>query len=116
MKGSSMKSRRFCTNGGDSGAAARLMPIVYEELRRQARNYLFRERDSHTLQQTALVHEAYMRLVDQTRVDWKNRSHFYDMAATMMRRVLVDRARARASGRRGDGGMHLSMAVPRAER
>jgi RNA polymerase sigma-70 factor (ECF subfamily) len=96
-------------SGGDAGAAERLMPLVYDELRRQARNYLFRERGSHTLQPTALVHEAFLRLVDQTRVDWKNRSHFYGMAATMMRRVLVDHARARSAGKRGDGGVHLSV-------
>lgn len=93
---------------GDANAAERLMPLVYDELRRQARSYLFRERGSHTLQPTALVHEAYMRLVDQTRVDWKNRSHFFGTAATMMRRVLVDHARARATGKR-DGGVRLSL-------
>src|SRR5688500_19428032 len=86
---------------GDADAPARLMPFVYDELRRRARSYLARERISHTLQPTALVHEAYLRLVDQTRVNWQNRAHFFGLAANMMRRILVDHARARATGKRG---------------
>ena len=96
-------------NGGDDNAPARLMPFVYDELRRQARNYLSKERGSHTLQPTALVHEAYLRLVDQTRVNWQNRAHFYGMAANMMRRVLVDHARAHATEKRGGAAVRLSI-------
>ncbi|MBV9958072.1 MAG: sigma-70 family RNA polymerase sigma factor [Acidobacteria bacterium] len=93
---------------GDAEAPARLMPLVYDELRRLARSYLQRENRGHTLQPTALVHEAYLRLVDQTRVSWQNRAHFYGIAANMMRRVLVDHARRRASGKRGGSAVRLS--------
>src|SRR5215210_441165 len=86
---------------GDADAPACLMPLVYDELRRQARNYLARERGSHTLQPTALVHEAYLRLVDQTRVNWQNRAHFFGIAANMMRRILVDHARRHTADKRG---------------
>jgi RNA polymerase sigma factor (TIGR02999 family) len=86
---------------GDSAAPDKLMPLVYEELRRLARNHLARERGDHTLQATALVHEAYLRLVDDSRVDWKNRAHFYGMAARLMRRILVDHARAHNAAKRG---------------
>lgn len=94
---------------GDAGAAERLMPLVYDELRRLARNYLRRERADHTLQPTALVNEAYMKLVDQTRVSWQNRSHFYGIAAQVMRRILVDHARRHASEKRGGPGQRLSL-------
>ncbi len=94
---------------GDPEAPARLMPFVYDELRRQAANYLSKERGSHTLQPTALIHEAYLRLVDQTRVGWKNRAHFYGVAANMMRRVLVDHARAHAADKRGGAAIRLSI-------
>jgi RNA polymerase sigma-70 factor (ECF subfamily) len=94
---------------GDADAPARLMPLVYNELRRQARNYLARERGSHTLQPTALVHEAYLRLVDQTRISWQNRAHFFGIAANMMRRILVDHARAHASEKRGGAAVRLSL-------
>ena len=94
---------------GDADAPARLMPFVYDELRRRARSYLARERISHTLQPTALVHEAYLRLVDQTRVNWQNRAHFFGLAANMMRRILVDHARARATGKRGGEDVRLSI-------
>jgi RNA polymerase sigma factor (TIGR02999 family) len=94
---------------GDADAPARLMPLVYNELRRQARNYLARERGSHTLQPTALVHEAYLRLVDQTRISWQNRAHFFGIAANMMRRILVDHARAHASEKRGGAAVRLSI-------
>jgi RNA polymerase sigma factor (TIGR02999 family) len=90
-------------------ARARLMPHVYNELRRLAQTYLRRERPGHTLQPTALVHEAYMRLVDQSRVEWRSRSHFFSVASQMMRRVLIDYARARASEKRGGGGSRLSL-------
>jgi RNA polymerase sigma factor (TIGR02999 family) len=86
---------------GDSDAAERLMPLVYEELRRLARNYLQRERADHTLQATALVHEAYLRMVDDKNVTWKDRAHFYGIAARLMRRILVDHARAHNAAKRG---------------
>ena len=86
---------------GDSDAAEQLMPLVYEELRRLARDYLRRERGDHTLQPTALVHEAYIRLVDDSRVNWQSRAQFYGIAARLMRRILVDHARARNAAKRG---------------
>jgi RNA polymerase sigma factor (TIGR02999 family) len=86
---------------GDADAPARLMPIVYEELRRLARNYLQRERADHTLQATALVHEAYLRMVDEKSVSWKDRAHFYGIAARLMRQILVDHARAHNAAKRG---------------
>jgi RNA polymerase sigma-70 factor, ECF subfamily len=95
--------------GGDRGAPERLMPFVYDELRRLARSFLSRERAAHTLQPTALVHEAYLRLVEQTRVNWQNRAHFYGVAASMMRRVLIDHARAHATEKRGGSAIRLSI-------
>jgi RNA polymerase sigma factor (TIGR02999 family) len=86
---------------GDKDAAARLMPIVYEELRRRAAGYLRQERRDHTLQATALVHEAYIALVDQSRATWKDRSHFCTVAAQIMRRILVQHARSHSAGKRG---------------
>jgi RNA polymerase sigma factor (TIGR02999 family) len=86
---------------GDADAAARLMPLVYEELRRLARNYLQRERADHTLQATALVHEAYLRMVDEKSANWKDRAHFYGIAARLMRQILVDHARAHNAAKRG---------------
>jgi RNA polymerase sigma factor (TIGR02999 family) len=80
---------------GDQGARDRLMPLVYDELRRRAAAHLRRERREHTLQPTALVHEAYLRLVDQRRALWRNRAQFFAVASEIMRRILVDRARAR---------------------
>ncbi len=94
---------------GDADAPARLMPFVYDELRRQARVFLARERGGHTLQPTALVNEAYVRLVDQTRVNWQNRAHFYGIAASMMRRVLIDHARAHVAEKRGGAAICLSL-------
>jgi RNA polymerase sigma-70 factor (ECF subfamily) len=94
---------------GDQNAPERLMPYVYDELRRLARSFLARERDSHTLQPTALVHEAYVRLVDQRSVNWQNRAHFYGIAANMMRRVLIDHARAHATEKRGGAAVRLSL-------
>jgi RNA polymerase sigma factor (TIGR02999 family) len=96
-------------SGGDRNAPERLMPFVYDELRRLARAFLSKERGEHTLQPTALVHEAYLRLVDQTRANWQNRSHFYGIAASMMRRVLIDHARAHATGKRGGAAIRLSI-------
>jgi RNA polymerase sigma factor (TIGR02999 family) len=86
---------------GNHEAVDALLPLIYDELRSLAANYLRRERPDHTLQPTALVHEAYMRLVDQTRVNWQNRAHFFGVAAQMMRRILVDHARAHKAGKRG---------------
>src|SRR4029077_15494499 len=89
-------------SAGDQEAPARLMPLVYEELRRRAAQYLRRERPDHTLQATALVHEAYLNLVDQNRATWKNRAHFGSVAASLMRRILVQHARTHnAETRRG---------------
>jgi RNA polymerase sigma-70 factor, ECF subfamily len=96
-------------SGGDSEAPQRLMPFVYDELRRLARSFLARERGNHTLQPTALVNEAYLRLVDQTRVNWQNRTHFYGIASSMMRRVLIDHARAHATEKRGGAAIRLSI-------
>lgn len=86
-----------------------LLPLIYGELRSLAANYLRRERPEHTLQPTALVHEAYLRLVDQTQVTWQNRAHFFGMAAQMMRRILVDHARAHRAGKRGSGDRKVSL-------
>jgi RNA polymerase sigma factor (TIGR02999 family) len=86
---------------GDPGAAARLMPLVYEELRRRAAAYLRNERPDHTLQATALVHEAYLEMVDQKRANWRDRAHFAGVAAQLMRRILVEHARAHNADKRG---------------
>ena len=86
---------------GDREAARELMPLVYDELRQIARGYLQRERSDHTLQATGLVHEAYLRLVDQTQASWKNRAHFFGVAAKVMRRILVDHARRVRAEKRG---------------
>jgi RNA polymerase sigma factor (TIGR02999 family) len=94
---------------GDRHALDRLLPLVYAELRRIAARQLRRERDGHTLQPTALVHEAYVRLVDQRSVDWQNRAHFYGVAAQVMRRVLVDHARRQAARKRGDGAQRVPL-------
>jgi len=88
-------------NEGDAEAPARLMPLVYEELRRRAADCLRRERKDHTLQPTALVHEAYVKLVGQDRAQWKDRAHFCSVAAQLMRRILVKYAEARNAGKRG---------------
>lgn len=86
---------------GNADASDELMPLVYEELRLQASRYLRRERQGHTLQTTALIHEAYLKLVDQHEVNWQNRSHFFGIAAKAMKRILVDYARARNREKRG---------------
>jgi RNA polymerase sigma factor (TIGR02999 family) len=88
---------------GDGDALERLMPLVYAELRRMASRYLARERGGHTLQSTALVHEAYLKLVDQRRVGWQSRGHFFGLAAQLMRRILVDHARRARRLKRGSG-------------
>jgi RNA polymerase sigma-70 factor, ECF subfamily len=89
---------------GDREALEELTPLVYRELKRLAESYLRRERPGHTLQPTALAHEAYIKLIDQQSVRWRNRSHFFGIAAQAMRRILVDHARARLAGKRGAGG------------
>jgi RNA polymerase sigma factor (TIGR02999 family) len=86
---------------GDDSALQRLIPLVYDELRRLARQCMRRERDGHTLQTTALVNEAYLRLVNSSRVKWHDRAHFFAIAAQLMRRVLVDEARKRGYQKRG---------------
>ena len=86
---------------GDREAAERFMPLIYDELRRQARRHLNRERANHTLQTTALVHEAFIRLNEQNRIKWQNRAHFYALAAQMMRRILVNYAVAQKREKRG---------------
>jgi RNA polymerase sigma-70 factor, ECF subfamily len=88
-------------NGADEDAPAKLMPLVYDELRRVARAYLQRERGDHTLQATALVHEAYLQLVDDKKVTWKDRAHFYGIAARLMRQILIQHARAHHAAKRG---------------
>jgi RNA polymerase sigma factor (TIGR02999 family) len=94
---------------GDKAAQERLMALVYDDLRRRAAGYLRRERGSHTLQPTALVHEAYLRLVDQDRVVWQNRAHFLAVAASMMRRVLVDHGRRQKAEKRGGLGSRVTL-------
>lgn len=94
---------------GDREALDALTPLVYDELRRLAKSYLRRERPDHTLDGTALVHEAYMRLVDQRNVEWRNRNHFFALAAELIRRILVDHARARIAAKRGGANVKLSL-------
>ena len=94
---------------GNKAALDRLMPIVYDELRQLAKRYLARERPEHTLQPTALVHEAYVKLIDQQSVRWQNRAHFFGIAAQLMRRILVDHARRRDAAKRGDGVRNLAL-------
>jgi RNA polymerase sigma-70 factor, ECF subfamily len=94
---------------GDQEAPAKLMPLVYDELRRLARDYLRRERPDHTLQPTALVNEAYLRIVDQRRVSLQNRAQFFGLAAQLMRHILVDHARTRAAEKRGGLQHKLSL-------
>jgi RNA polymerase sigma factor (TIGR02999 family) len=93
---------------GDADALNDLTPLVYNELRRLAKAYLRRERPDHTLEGTALVHEAYLRLIDQKQVEWRSRNHFYALAAELIRRILVDHARARLAGKRGGTSVKLS--------
>jgi len=93
---------------GDKEALDKLVPLVYEELHRQAARYLRHERVGHTLQTTALIHEAYVRLVDQRNVHWQNRAHFFGIAAQMMRRILVDHARTKKRAKRGGSDIRIS--------
>ena len=96
-------------SNGDREALDRLLPVVYTELRRQAARHLRRERSGHTLQTTDLIHEAYLRLVDQKNVRWQNRAHFFAVAAQSMRRILVDHARRRHRAKRGGSAVPLPL-------
>lgn len=94
---------------GDRSALDRLMPLVYDELHRLARRYMRQERPDHTLQATSLVNEAYLRLIDVNRVEWRDRAHFLAVAAQMMRRILVESARHRLRQKRGGGAVHVNL-------
>jgi len=94
---------------GRREALDQLLPLVYDELRRLAHSYLTRERPGHTLQTTALVHEAYLKLIDQRSVNWQNHGQFFAISAQAMRRILIDSARRRTSGKRGSGGPKVSL-------
>ncbi|MGA2534957.1 MAG: sigma-70 family RNA polymerase sigma factor [Terracidiphilus sp.] len=94
---------------GDEGAASKLMPVVYNELRRLAGSYMRRERSDHTLQATALVHEAYIKLIDQRSVNWQSRAHFFGVSAQLMRRILIDHARGHTREKRGGDQKKVSL-------
>ena len=96
---------------GNGDALNQILPLIYDELRRLAGSYMRRERQDHTLQPTALVHEAYLRLIDQRRADWKNRAQFFGLAANMMRRVLVNHARDRAADKRGGNTPRVTLSL-----
>jgi RNA polymerase sigma factor (TIGR02999 family) len=96
-------------SSGDQSALARLAERVYPELRRMARRYMKNERHANTVQTTALVHEVYLRLVDVTKIEWHERAQFFAMAAQMMRRILVDAARARGAHKRGGGARKMDL-------
>lgn len=96
---------------GDKAALDEMLPLVYQELRRIAVNRLRQERPNHTLQPTALVNEAYLRLIDQTSVNWQNRAQFFGLAAEMMRRILVNHAHQRQAAKRGGGAVRVSLEV-----
>ncbi|MDB6088808.1 MAG: subfamily polymerase sigma-24 factor [Gammaproteobacteria bacterium] len=102
---------RLLTNwsGGDEAALSELTALLYQELRTLAQRHLRRERSNHTIQRTALVHEAFVRLVDQQSIDWRSRGHFFALASSTMRRILVDHARARLASKRGGGAAVLSL-------
>lgn len=94
---------------GDDGAGSKLIPVVYDELRRLAGSYMRRERADHTLQATALVHEAYLKLVEQRSVNWQSRAHFFGVAAQLMRRILIDHARGHLRQKRGGEQKKVSL-------
>ncbi|MGI8787426.1 MAG: sigma-70 family RNA polymerase sigma factor [Pyrinomonadaceae bacterium] len=96
-------------NDGSEAAKEQLLPFVYDELRRQARFLMSKERANHTLQPTALVHEAFLRLSEQTGIEWRDRSHFYGFASRVMRQILVDHARLHATAKRGSNPIHFSI-------
>ena len=95
--------------GGDGKALDKLAPLIYAELHRIAHRYMRDERPNHPLQTTALVHEAYLRMVDVTRVDWQSRNHFFAVSAQMMRRILVEAARRRGADKRGGNASHVAL-------
>lgn len=97
-------------SGGNQQALEEMLPLIYDELRHLAHHFLYRERPGHTLQTTALVHEAYLKLIDQTDARWQNRAHFFAIAAQAMRRILIDSARKHVAEKRGGGGEKLSLA------
>ncbi len=94
---------------GDDGAASKLIPVVYDELRRLAGSYMRRERADHTLQATALVHEAYLKLIEQRSVNWQSRAHFFGVSAQLMRRILIDHARGHTREKRGGEQKKVSL-------
>jgi RNA polymerase sigma factor (TIGR02999 family) len=94
---------------GSQNALEQLFPLVYQELRRMAHRYMRRERPGHSLQTTAVVHEAYLRLIDQKHVQWQNRAHFFAIAAQMMRRILITHAQSHAYAKRGGGTLKVSL-------
>jgi len=96
-------------SSGDRAALENLMPLVYDELHRQAARFIRHERPDHTLQTTALIHETYLKLIDQREVNWESRAHFFAIAANLMRRVLVDYARARKRDKRGGDAVKLTL-------
>lgn len=100
-------------SNGDQGALEELMPLVYRELRRLAHRYVNKEHDGQTLQTTELVHEAYLKLINQNRVHWQNRAHFFGIASQLMRRILVDQARHRNRAKRGGGARLVSLGQAR---
>lgn len=101
----------LASGAGDEQARDRMLPMIYDELRGLAAQYLRRERPGHTLQPTALVHEAYCRLIDQRRVDWTNRAQFIGLAAVMMRRILVNHARDRIAAKRGGAAERVPLTI-----
>lgn len=106
-------------NSGDEEAKELLLPFVYEQLKRQARALMANERADHTLQPTALVHEAFIRLSDEAGIEWENRKHFYGIASRLMRRILIEYARQHNAGKRGNDKIHFSvdeMQIPTEER
>lgn len=96
-------------NRGDSAAEGKLIPVIYDELRRLAAHYMRQERPDHTLQATALVHEAFLRLTRQKDVNWQGKAHFFAVAAKLMRQILIDHARGRLREKRGSGGQKLPL-------
>ena len=102
-------TRLLQESAGNREALDRLLPLVYNELRRLAHNYLTHERTDHTLQTTALVHEAYLKLIDQRSVNWQNRAQFFAISAQAMRRILLDNARRHTAAKRGSGGVKISL-------
>lgn len=106
-------------NAGDAGAGERLLPFVYQELKRNARILMSKERADHTLQPTALVHEAFLKLTELTEISWNDRRHFYRFVAQLMRQILVDYARLHAAAKRGSHAIHFSiddLQIPAEER